>query len=63
MYCKKSRINQGQIEIYMEDMTDKEVAIWTNKEWNVMSQEDAMIISLMSVIDESQKKSKFTKKD
>jgi hypothetical protein len=48
----------------MEDMTDKEVAIWTNKEWNVrMSQEDAMIISLMSVIDESQKKSKFIKKD
>jgi hypothetical protein len=62
IYRKMSRANRGRIEVFMKDMTDKEVAMRTDKEWNVMSPEDAMIVSLVSVIEGGNSKSKEKKK-
>jgi hypothetical protein len=57
IYRKLSRVNRGRIETYMRDMNNKEVAMKTDNEWNIMSPEDAMVMSLVNVIETMTKKS------
>jgi hypothetical protein len=50
-YRKLARGNRGRVETYMRDMCDKEVAMKADKEWNVMSPEDAMVMSLVTALE------------
>ena len=61
-FRKKSRSTRDPIEVYMKDFVDKEVAMKTDNEWNVMSQEDAMVMALISAL-EGNGKSNKNKKD
>ena len=51
MFCKLPRANWGNIKLYIRDFTSKEVAMVTDKEWNVMSPEDLMVMALVNIID------------
>ena len=44
-----------KIEEYIKDMSQKEVSMRTDKEWNVMSPEDSMLLALVNSIDQSSK--------
>ena len=62
-YRKLSRANRGNIEGYIRDFSKKEISMKEDKEWNVMSPEDAMILALVNSIDKSHvSKSKDKKK-
>ena len=58
LYRKRTRANHGRIEAYMRDMNDKEVAMKTDNEWNIMSPEDAMVMALVNVLETKTKKEK-----
>jgi hypothetical protein len=55
IYRKLSRTNRGRIETYMRDMSNKEVAMKSDNEWNVMSPEDAMVMALVNVLEQTNK--------
>ena len=46
-FCILAQGNRGRIENYMQDMSNKEVAMNTDKEQNVLSKEDDMIMILV----------------
>ena len=64
IYRKKSRATRGRVEEYMRDMNNKEVAMKSDNEWNIMSPEDAMVMALVNVLEETkiQKKNYDNKK-
>ena len=47
----KSRANRGKIETYTRDMKNKEVAMKSDNERNMMSPEDAMVMALVNVLE------------
>jgi hypothetical protein len=57
IYRKLTRANRGRIEVYMRDMSNKEVAMKSDNEWNVMSPEDAMVMALVNVLEQTTKPS------
>ena len=59
IYRKKSRATRGRVEDYMRDMNNKEVAMKSDNEWNIMSPEDAMVMALVNVLE----KTKIQKKN
>jgi hypothetical protein len=61
-YRKLACGNRGHIKTYMRDMCDKEVAMKADNKWNVMSAEDAMVISLVNALEAVTKTERHTKK-
>jgi hypothetical protein len=61
-YRKLARSNRGRVETYMRDMCDKEVAMKADNEWNVMSAEDAMVMSLVNALEAVTKTERRAKK-
>ena len=62
-YRKLTRANRGNIDRYIRDFTKKELDMKEDNEWNVVSQEDAMIMALVNSFEEQQKsKKKKTKR-
>jgi hypothetical protein len=61
-YRKLTRTNRGTLESYIRDMTQKEVSMKEDNEWNVMSPEDTMIMALVSTLEHSNSSKKKKKK-
>jgi hypothetical protein len=61
-YRKLTRVNRGNLETYIRDMTRKEVAMKEDSEWNVMSAEDSMIMALVNTLESGKGKKKGDKK-
>ena len=62
-YRKKSRANRGNIDTYIRDFTKKELDMKEDNEWNVMSQEDAMIMALVNTLEKDKGFKKNDKKN
>ena len=60
-YRKLTRANRPNLDVYIRDMTKKEVAMKEDKEWNVMSAEDTMIMALVNTLETKGKASKSDK--
>ena len=54
-FRKLKKGSRPKIEEYIRDITQKEVAMRTDKEWNVMSAEDAMVMALVNALDSTTK--------
>ena len=57
-YRKLTRANRGNIDRYIRDFTKKELDMKEDNEWNVVSQEDAMIMALVNSLEQKSKKKK-----
>lgn len=55
-FRKKSKATRGPIENYIRDFNQKEIAMKSDNEWNVMSPEDAMVMALVTMMDKDSKK-------
>lgn len=62
-FRKLPRANRGNVDEYIRDMTSKQVAMEADNEWNKMSPEDAMVMALVTMMDNDKTKSKATKKE
>ena len=62
-FRKLKKNNRPKIEQYMRDMAQKEVSMRTDKEWNVMSPEDTMLLALVNSISSNKSKKSKNKKD
>ena len=56
-FRKLPRNRRGRIDQYIRDMSNKEVAMKADNEWNVLSQEDAMIMALVNTLEKKVTKS------
>ena len=61
-YRKLTRANRGHIDGYIRDFTKKELDMKEDNEWNVVSQEDAMIMALVNSLENQSKKKKNNNK-
>jgi hypothetical protein len=52
LYRKLPRTGRGNINKYIRDFCDKEVAMKTDHEWNVMSPEDTMVMALVNLLED-----------
>ena len=52
-FRKLKKGSRPKIEEYMRDMSQKEVSMRTDNEWNVMSPEDSMLLALVNSLDKS----------
>ena len=50
-YRKLSRANRGNVNTYIRDFSKKELDMKEDNEWNVVSQEDAMIMALVNSLE------------
>jgi hypothetical protein len=64
-FRKLSRANRGTVDDYIRDMTSKQVAMEADNEWNKMSPEDAMVMALVTMMDDksSTKSTKLSNQD
>jgi hypothetical protein len=53
LYRKLPQASRGSIDKYIRDFCDKEVAMKTDQEWNIMSPEDTMVMALVNMIEDS----------
>ena len=59
-FRKLARANRGNVDDYIRDMTSKQVAMEADKEWNKMSPEDAMVMALVTMMDDTKHPNKGT---
>ena len=51
-FRKLARANRGNVDEYIRDMTSKQVAMEADSEWNKMSAEDAIVMALVTMMDD-----------
>ena len=56
IFCKFKKDQHPKLEEYMRDFTQKEIAMRSDKEWNVMLPKDAMVMALVNALDSKSNK-------
>ena len=62
-FRKLARASRGNVDDYIRDMTSKQVAMEADNEWNKMSPEDAMVMALVTMMDEPKQSTKANKSE